>query len=158
MFCIKNRVERSYCFAWWIVIIIPQQFLSHEQEPPDRPILDSASNLGQLIFRWEINKFKNCWYNSVRILEFLKLLFQQFLNLSSSQRDMSGPILGHLSKDRWSGGSSKVLIKAKGRMDSIHRQKKGIYLLSRYVYNHYLYMEHVWCWNTCSILIMFTAG
>ncbi len=28
------------------------------------------------------------------------LLFQQFLNLSSSQRDMSGPILGDLSNNR----------------------------------------------------------
>jgi hypothetical protein len=28
------------------------------------------------------------------ILEVLKLLFQLFLDLSSSQRDMSGPILG----------------------------------------------------------------
>jgi hypothetical protein len=37
---------------------------------------------------------------SVRILEVLKLLFQQILNLSSSQRDMSGPILGDLSNNR----------------------------------------------------------
>jgi hypothetical protein len=44
--------------------------------------------------RWEVNKFKNCLYKSVRILEVLKLLFQQYLNLSSSQRDKSGPILG----------------------------------------------------------------
>ncbi len=29
---------------------------------------------------------------SVRIFEVMKLLFQQFLNLSSSQRDISGPI------------------------------------------------------------------
>ncbi len=41
-------------------------------------------------------------YESV-ILEVLKLLFQQFLNLPSFQRDMSGPILGDLSNNTWSG-------------------------------------------------------
>jgi hypothetical protein len=33
-------------------------------------------------------------------MEVLKLFFQQVLNLSSSQRDMSGPILGALSNNR----------------------------------------------------------
>ncbi len=62
--------------------------------PPDHLFLDSAPNLGPLKSLWEINKFENCWYKSVsRTLEVLKLLFQQFLNLSSSQRDTSGPIL-----------------------------------------------------------------
>ncbi len=75
---------------------------------PDHLLLDSAPNLGPLIFRWKINKFENCWYESVRILEVLKLLFQQFLKLSSSQRDMSGPILGALSKNRWSWGRSEI--------------------------------------------------
>ncbi len=56
----------------------------------------------------EDNKVKNCWYKSVRILEVLKLLFQQFLNLSSSQRNMSGPILGDLSINRWSGVYSEM--------------------------------------------------
>ncbi len=54
--------------------------------------------------RWEIIKFENCWYKSIRILVVLKLLFQQFLNLSSSLQDMSGPILGALSNNRWLGG------------------------------------------------------
>jgi hypothetical protein len=35
--------------------------------------------------------------------EFLRLLFQQFLNLSSSQWDVSGPVLGALSNNRWLG-------------------------------------------------------
>ncbi len=74
--------------------------------PPDHLLLDSAPNLGPLISRWEINKFENCWYKIVRILEVIKLLFQQFLNLSSSQRAMGGPILGGLSNNRWSGGIS----------------------------------------------------
>jgi hypothetical protein len=47
-------------------------------------LLDSATDLGPLISRWEINKF--CSYKSVRISEVLRLLFQEFLNLSSSQR------------------------------------------------------------------------
>jgi hypothetical protein len=59
--------------------------------PPEHLILDSAPNLGPLISRWEINKFENRCYKSIRILEVLKLLFQQFLRLSS-QRDMNGPI------------------------------------------------------------------
>ncbi len=67
--------------------------------PPDHLLLDSAPNLGPLITRWEINKFKNCCYKSVRILEVLKHLFRQFLNLSSSKRDLSGPILGDLSNN-----------------------------------------------------------
>jgi hypothetical protein len=66
--------------------------------------LDSIPNLGPLISRWEINKFEVCWYKSVRIWEVLKLLFKQFLNLSSSQQNMSGPRLGTLSNNMWSGG------------------------------------------------------
>ncbi len=72
--------------------------------PPGHLLLDSVPNLGPLISRWEINKFENCWYKSVRILQVLKLFFQQFLNLSSSQRDSSGPRFGALSKNRWSEG------------------------------------------------------
>jgi hypothetical protein len=67
---------------------------------PDHLFLDRAPNLGSLISRWEINNFENCWHKSVRILEVLKLLLQQFLNSSSSRRDTSGPILGDLSKIR----------------------------------------------------------
>ncbi len=36
---------------------------------PDHLLLDSAPNLGPLISRWQINKFENCLYKSVRILE-----------------------------------------------------------------------------------------
>jgi hypothetical protein len=74
----------------------------------DHPLLHSAPNLGPLISRWEINKFENCGCKSVRILEVLKLLSQQFFNLSSSQWNMSGPILGDLSNNRWSGGNTKL--------------------------------------------------
>ncbi len=63
--------------------------LRHNYIPPDHLLLDSAPNLGPPISRWEINKFESCWYKSVRILEVLKLLFQQFLDLSSSQQDMN---------------------------------------------------------------------
>ncbi len=74
--------------------------------PPDHLLLDSAPNLGPLISCWEINEFKNCWYKNIRILEVLKRLFQKFLKVSSSERDMRGPRLGALSKNRWSGGTS----------------------------------------------------
>ncbi len=74
--------------------------------PTDHLLSDSVPNFGPLVSRWEINRFENCWYESVRILEVLKPLFRQFLNWFSSQRDMSGPILGDLSNNRWSGGTS----------------------------------------------------
>jgi hypothetical protein len=73
--------------------------------PPDHLLLDSAPNLGPLISRWKMKKYENSWYKSVRILEALKLLYQQFLNLSSSQRDMSSPILGALSNNTLSWGT-----------------------------------------------------
>ncbi len=72
--------------------------------PPYHLFLDSDPNLGSLLSPGVINKFENFWYKSVRNLEVLKLLFQQVLNLSSSQQDMRGPILGALSNNRWSGG------------------------------------------------------
>ncbi len=76
--------------------------------------MDSAHNLGPLISRWEISKFENCSYKSVRILEVLKLLFQQFLNFSSSQRDVSGPILADLSNNRWLEDNDLTLHKTGG--------------------------------------------
>jgi hypothetical protein len=75
---------------------------------PDHLILDNAPNLGPLISRWEINKFENCWYKSVSILEVLKHLFQRVLNFPSSQWGSSGPILGDLSNNRWSGGNFRT--------------------------------------------------
>ncbi len=42
-------------------------------------------------------------------------MFQQFLNLSSSQRDMSGPILGDLSDNRWSAGICLFICSAVGK-------------------------------------------
>jgi hypothetical protein len=74
-------------------LLLPSIMLNH----------DSALNHGPLISRWENNKFENCWYKTVRILEALRLLVQWFLNLSSSQRDLSGSLLGDLSNNRWSG-------------------------------------------------------
>ncbi len=56
-----------------------------------------------LISRWELDKFKNCWNKSFRTSKILTLSYQQFSNLSISQQDMSGPRLGALSKNRWSG-------------------------------------------------------
>ncbi len=77
----------------------------------DHLLLDSVPNLGPVTSRWEINKVENCWYKSGMILEVLKLLFQQSLNLSSFQRDMSSPILGTLSINRWLRSSpSGILI------------------------------------------------
>ncbi len=62
--------------------------------PHDHLLLDSVPNIGPLISRWELNKFKNCWNKSFRTSKILTLLYQQFSNLLISQRDMSGPRLG----------------------------------------------------------------
>ncbi len=66
-------------------------------------ILDHAYIVGKLI-RTKIADNK-----SVRILEVLKLSFQQFLNLWSSRRNISGPILGGLSNNRRLGGRKLVI-------------------------------------------------
>ncbi len=84
----------TYCSSFFLLIVLPLDHL----------LLASAPNRGPFMSRWEINKLENCLYKSVSILEVLKLLLRQFLNLTSSQRDMSGPILGDLSNNRWSWG------------------------------------------------------
>ncbi len=70
---------------------------------PDHQLLDSVPNLGPLISRWEINKIENFWYKSVRILKGSKAFVSAIFE-SSSQQDMSGPMLGDVSNNRWSGG------------------------------------------------------
>jgi hypothetical protein len=60
------------------------------------------------VLGWELGKFKNCWNKSFRTSEILTLLYQQFSNLLISQRNMSGPRLGELSNDRWSGGTLRT--------------------------------------------------
>ncbi len=67
-------------------------------------------NIGPLISRWELDKFKNCWNKSFTASKILTLLYQQFSNLWISQRDMSCPSLGALSNNRWSGGSFRIAI------------------------------------------------
>ncbi len=71
---------------------------------PDHLLLDRSPNIGPLISRWELDKFKNCWNKSFRTSKILTLLYQQFPNLVISQRDLSGPRLGALPNNRWSGG------------------------------------------------------
>jgi hypothetical protein len=73
--------------------------------PPDHLLLDRSPNIGPLKSRWELGKFKNCWNKIFRTSKILTLLYQQFSNLLIFQRDMSGPRLGALSNNRWSGDS-----------------------------------------------------
>jgi hypothetical protein len=68
------------------------------------PVCPVSPNIGPLISRWELHKFKNCWNKNFRTSKILTLLYQQFLNLLIYQHDMSGPRLGALSNNRWSGG------------------------------------------------------
>ncbi len=67
---------------------------------PNHQLLDRSPNIGPLISRWELDKFKNCQSKSFRTSKILTLLYQQFSNLLISKRDMSGPRLGALSTDR----------------------------------------------------------
>jgi hypothetical protein len=72
---------------------------------PDHVLLDRSPNIGLLISRWELDKFKNCWNKSFRTSKIRTLLYQQFSNLLISQQDTSGPRLGALFNNRWLGGS-----------------------------------------------------
>jgi hypothetical protein len=76
--------------------------------PPDHILLDRAPNLGPLISRLELDKFKNFWNKSFRIYKILTLLYKQFSNLFISQWDMSGARLGALSNNRWSGDVIRI--------------------------------------------------
>ncbi len=81
--------------------------------PPDHLLLDRSPNVGPLISRWKIDKFKNFWNKSFRTFKILTLLYKQFSNLLISQGDMSGPRLGALSNNRWSGGNLRIQVTAK---------------------------------------------
>jgi hypothetical protein len=61
--------------------------LSHLYIPHDHLLLDRSPNIGPLIPRWELDKFKNCWNKSFRTSKILTLLYQQFWNLLISKRD-----------------------------------------------------------------------
>ncbi len=69
----------------------------------DHLLLDRSPNIGPLISRWELDKFRNCWNKSFRTSKILTLLYLQFSNLLIFQWDMSGPRLGTLSNNRRSG-------------------------------------------------------
>ncbi len=56
--------------------------------PPDPLLLDRSPNIGPLISRWELDKFKTCRNKSFRTSKTLKLLYQQFPNLLISQQDI----------------------------------------------------------------------
>jgi hypothetical protein len=75
----------------WIRVVLFKSLL------PDHLLLDRSPNIGPLISRWELDKFKNCWNKSFSTSKILILLHQQFSNLLISQRDMSGPRLRALS-------------------------------------------------------------
>ncbi len=77
------------------------------EHTPGHLLLDRSPNIGPLISRWELDKFYNCWNKSFRTAKILTLLYQQSSNLLISQRDMSGPRIGALSTNRWSGGNAQ---------------------------------------------------
>ncbi len=77
--------------------------------PPDHLLLDRSPNIGPLIHCWELDKIKNCRNKSFRISKVLTLLYQQLSDLLISQRYISGPRLGALSNNRWSGGIMSII-------------------------------------------------
>ncbi len=95
-----------------VICVLPTQF--EGELPHNHILLDSALNIGPLIACWELDKFKNCWNKSFRTSKILTLLYQQFSNLLISQY-MSGPRLGALSNNRWSGGTHKWKEKTNGK-------------------------------------------
>jgi hypothetical protein len=94
----RKKLEHGHSLGRWLTL------------PPNHLLLDGSPNIGPLISRWELDKFKICWNKSFRTSKLLTLLYQQVLNLFISQRDMSGPRLGALPNNRWSGVSSKAMI------------------------------------------------
>jgi hypothetical protein len=99
---ISNYREASLdCIETLDLVILLARFVA-SLGIPDRLLLDRSPNIGPLIIRWEIEKFKNCWNKSFRTSRILALLYLQFSNMLISQRDMSGPRLGALSNNRWS--------------------------------------------------------
>ncbi len=70
--------------------------------------------IGQISLFWNTHislgtwKVQNCWNKSCRTSKILTLLYQQFSNALICQRDISGPRLGALSNNWWSGGNSRV--------------------------------------------------
>jgi hypothetical protein len=100
---LKTRHTTLQNFQQRFVLSLSKLFKS--LVPHNHLSLDRSPNTGPLIPCWELDKFKNCWNKSFRTCKILTLLYQQFSNLLISQRDMSGPKLGALSKNRWSGVS-----------------------------------------------------
>jgi hypothetical protein len=58
----RSRQDSFFEFLFFLI-------WSEETDTNDHLLLDSALNLGPLITRWGINKFKNCWCKSVKILK-----------------------------------------------------------------------------------------
>ncbi len=49
-------------------------FATTARIPPDQLLLDRSLNIGPLISRWELDKFKNCWNKSFRTSKILTLI------------------------------------------------------------------------------------
>ncbi len=49
--------------------------------PPDHLFLGRSPNIGPLIFRWDLDKFKNCWNKSFRTSKIVTRVCQQFFEL-----------------------------------------------------------------------------
>jgi hypothetical protein len=109
---VVNSKTWCYCSKWLRCSRTPWSWTVPEPRSsscifrytPDHLSLDKSPNIWPLIYRWELDKLKSRWNKSVRTSTILTLLYQQFLHLLISQRDMSGPRLRALSNNRWSGG------------------------------------------------------
>jgi hypothetical protein len=81
-------------------VMKPQPRLATQGTEFPWALTEKFPNIGPLLSRWELDKFKNCRIKSFRTSKILALLYQKFLNLLISQRDMSGPRLEALSNNR----------------------------------------------------------
>ncbi len=86
---LKQFIQNNYIKMWHVYT-------------PDHLLLDRSPKIGPLITRWELDKFKDYSKKNCGTSKILTLLYQQFLNLFISQRNMSGPRLRALSNNRWS--------------------------------------------------------
>ncbi len=116
---LRDLNEEPWCICiggcWWLCITACQDIFAAPlcgNTTPDHLLLDRSPNIGPLISCWKLDKFKNCWNKSFKTSKKLTLVYQKFSNLLISKpnlliskRDLSGPRLGTLSNNRWSGGS-----------------------------------------------------
>jgi hypothetical protein len=84
-----------------------ETLLLYERVPPDHLLLDSAPNLGPLIFRWEIDKFEN-FRHKCQDFRGSKAFVSANFWICQVPNEIRVVHIGDLSNKRWSGRIGKV--------------------------------------------------